>query len=122
MFKDQMGMLFYYQKGCVGFKKSEESEQVLRDMGINYYQFYSEEIGEVFKQTCFVTKRLSELEEGEELTYTEKIFESGLNGFSINNDYLFFWNGFKIWYLDTNAIENGFTFIELGLLVSANEE
>ena len=36
-------------------------------------------------------------------------------------DKVFFWNGFKVWYIDTNAIQDGYAFKEVGLLVSPNE-
>lgn len=52
---------------------------------------------------------------------TEQLFESGLNGFSISMDKVFFWNGFKVWYIDTNGIQDGYAFKEVGLLVSPNE-
>jgi hypothetical protein len=52
---------------------------------------------------------------------TEELFDSGVNGFSINLNSIFFWNGFKVWYIDTKLIEEGHSFKELGLLVSPNE-
>ena len=85
-------------------------------------KFLKEDIDDVFKQTCFMTKKLNEEEnENDAYTTTEQLFESGLNGFSISMDKVFFWNGFKVWYIDTNTIQDGYAFKEVGLLVSPNE-
>ena len=48
-------------------------------------------------------------------------FKDGCDGFVMNNSHVYFWNNFRIWYLDTRSLEENLTMHRLALFVDPEE-
>lgn len=80
-------------------------------MGIDIESFLEEDKPVKDKQECFFTMK----KENEEVQLVDKgsityqhfseiadRFERGINGYSLSNDHIYFWNDYKIFYISFN--------------------